>query len=151
MTMPHTLPRKCRHALCNAPASAARFCEVHYLQRQERAGDAGEALSLLQTGSTLDHQPLHDKGFRAELQRLQGWWDRAIEVGRTGFDQRMLPVEEQPSVMVKCIERARQLIMADRGQLSRRRLSDDGRKIWKQFANLESGLYSDGRSRLRPL
>ena len=141
----------CRHAHCDAPVHANHFCAVHEQQRQLRAGDAREATALLHTGATLDAQPLQHTRLRTELRKLQQWWDRAIDVQRTGCDLSTLPVEEHRTVLETCRARARPLIMADRGQLPARLLGLSGRPVWQLFANLEKGLYSDGRPRPRPI
>lgn len=143
--------RRCRQSRCDAPATITNYCEAHEKQRQQSAGDVREAEALLHTGSTLDNQMLQVVRFRPELKKLQVWWDRALEVKRTGCDVRHLSAQDSGAVVTACIARARELIMADRGQLPIRALGRAGRILWKRFENLEHGLHSDGRPRTHPL
>ena len=143
--------RQCRHPRCTAEAHAQGFCKVHQQERQAHANDPAEAFALLERGTTLDNQPLQSSRLRTELVRLQNWWDRACEAAKFGRDFQTMPVEESRAAVDWCLHLTQQMLMADRGQVPARVLDRTRAEVWGRLNNLERGLKSDGRARLRPL
>jgi len=139
----------CRHSRCDKEGRFAGLCDEHYAEHLEEKRQHDEAVYVLHHG-LLENQPFQKEAVAEEFRRIRKWWDRACDSVNYGREDEILRDEAQYA-LDWCISLTRQIIQEEiafrQGNDYSLPWNNTRDWVWERFANLESGLMSNGRPR----
>jgi hypothetical protein len=139
----------CRERDCNEPPYSGGYCKKHHeekLLKDKNEQEAKKAIFYLE----VDDKEVTNSDLKADLQRLNNWWNRATLALRTNTSDDILDDETEAS-LAWCVSLAEEIVKAERrirnGESIESSLNITRNWVWERFNNLEKGLRSNGTKR----
>jgi len=138
--------RFCRKRNCREIPLLNGFCKAHHEEDLARRELEDDAVQLLHR-STINEQGISEPTLKAELTRIQKWWERACSAINS---ERSDPILRDETTVASewCIALAKTIITSERAH---RKGTPDFHDfemtrewVWDRFNNLEKGLMSNG-------